>query len=264
MWKDYSLFYSSLFTKPPETPINTGLPSGEEWLGTLHHSSPLFTTLHRINAEPLTYAREYCWAATYHEAWSSLMTSAGLQWWLKQGVGNNLGASKNTGWREVKSGEECIATLHPCKSLIYSWLYCICEEWRVFLKEAYYYPAFECHIWWLLTSYMMQAYAVYGVGWCYIECRLRPNMPPASTLYANIRNHLSWCCYTLGEWVIFMLPSRRETATISANGGGWSYTLSERLNVKCLIIRWIDLRKWPLYYTIYSNIYTLLYFLYYT
>ena len=45
-------------------------------------------------------------------------------------------------------------------------------------------------------------------------------MPPASTLYADIRNHLSWRCYTLGEWVIFMLPSRRETATISANGGG--------------------------------------------
>ena len=102
------------------------------------HSSPLFTTLHRINAEPLTYAREYCWAATYHEAWSSLMTSAGLQWWLKQGVRNDLGASKNTGWREVKSGEECIVTLHPCKPLIYSWLCRICEEWRVFLKVALY------------------------------------------------------------------------------------------------------------------------------
>ena len=102
------------------------------------HSSPLFTTLHRINAEPLTYAREYCWAATYHEAWSSLMTSAGLQWWLKHGVGNDLGASKNTGWREVKSGEECIVTLHPCKPLIYSWLCRICEEWRVFLKVALY------------------------------------------------------------------------------------------------------------------------------
>ena len=102
------------------------------------HSSPLFTTLHRINAEPLTYAREYCWAATYHEAWSSLMTSAGLQWWLKLGVGNDLGATKNTGWREVKSGEECIVTLHPCKPLIYSWLWRICEEWRVFLKVALY------------------------------------------------------------------------------------------------------------------------------
>ena len=97
-------------------------------------------TLHRlrINAEPLTYAREYCWAATYHEAWSSLMTSAGLLWWLKLGVGNDLGSSKNTGWREVKSGEECIVTLHPCKPLIYSWLCRVCEEWRVFLKVALY------------------------------------------------------------------------------------------------------------------------------
>ena len=120
------------------------------------------------------------------------------------------------------------------------------------------------HIWWLPASYMMQAHAVYGVGWCHIGCRLMPDMPPASTLYADVWTHLAWRCYTLGEWVVFMLPFRRETATISANGGGWSYTLSERLNVKCLIIRWIDLRKWPLYYTIYSNIYTLLYFLYYT
>ena len=66
------------------------------------------------------------------------MTSAGLQWWLKQGAGNDLGASKNTGWREVKSSEECIATLHPYKHLIYSWLCRICEEWRVFLKVALY------------------------------------------------------------------------------------------------------------------------------
>ena len=114
------------------------------------------------------------------------------------------------------------------------------------------------------VSYMILASVIYDALSCHIGCRLMPNMPPASILYADIRNHLSWCCYTLGEWVIFMLPSRRETATISANGGGWSYTLSERLNVKCLIIRWIDSIKWPLYYTIYSNIYTLLYFLYYT
>ena len=120
------------------------------------------------------------------------------------------------------------------------------------------------HIWYLPASYMILACVIYDALSCHVECRLRPNMPPASTLYADIWNHLSWCCYTLGEWGIFMLPSRRETATISANGGGWSYTLSERLNVKCLIIRWIDSIKWPLYYTIYSNIYTLLYFLYYT
>ena len=120
------------------------------------------------------------------------------------------------------------------------------------------------HIWYLPASYMMQAHAVYGVGWCHIGCRLMPDMPLASTLYADVWTHLSWRCYTLGEWVVFMLPFRRETATISANGGGWSYTLSERRNAKCLIIRWIDLKKCPLYYTIYSNIYTLLYFLYYT
>ena len=120
------------------------------------------------------------------------------------------------------------------------------------------------HIWWLLTSYMILASVIYDASSCRIWRRLMPNMPLASTLYADVWTHLSWRCYTLGEWVVFMLPSRRETATVSANGGGWSYTLSERLNAKYLIIRWIGLRKWPLYYTIYSNIYTLLYFLYYT
>ena len=51
----HSLFYSSLFTKSPETPINTGVPRGEEWRTTLHHSSPtlhldsLFIGLRRVN-----------------------------------------------------------------------------------------------------------------------------------------------------------------------------------------------------------------------
>ena len=36
----HSLFYSSLFTKSPKTPINTGVPRGEELCATLHHSSP--------------------------------------------------------------------------------------------------------------------------------------------------------------------------------------------------------------------------------
>ena len=115
------------------------------------------------------------------------------------------------------------------------------------------------HIWYLLASYMILACVIYDALSCHVECRLRPNMPPASTLYADIWNHLSWCCYTLGEWGIFMLPSRRETATISANGGGWSYTLSERLNVKCLIIRWIDLKNGP-----YTIPYIVIYILYYT
>ena len=39
----HSLFYSSLFTKSAETPLNTGVSRGEEWRTTLHHSSPLFT-----------------------------------------------------------------------------------------------------------------------------------------------------------------------------------------------------------------------------
>ena len=39
----HSLFYSSPFTKSPETPLNTGVSRGEEWRTTLHHSSPLFT-----------------------------------------------------------------------------------------------------------------------------------------------------------------------------------------------------------------------------
>ena len=50
--KDYSLFYSSLFTKPPEPPINTGGLRGEEWRGTLHHSSPLFTPLTVSQSQP--------------------------------------------------------------------------------------------------------------------------------------------------------------------------------------------------------------------
>ena len=50
--KDYSRFYSSLFTKPPETPINTGVLRGEEWRGTLHHSSPLFTPLTVSQSQP--------------------------------------------------------------------------------------------------------------------------------------------------------------------------------------------------------------------
>ena len=33
-------FYSSLFTKSAETPINTGVARGEELRITLHHSSP--------------------------------------------------------------------------------------------------------------------------------------------------------------------------------------------------------------------------------
>ena len=190
---------------------------------------------------------------------TSLETEAGHHWWPKDYLTNGNLSKKYWSWRVGEEWWRVAQALHPHKFLRYKHLCYFCEEWRVFLKEAYYYPAFECHIWWLPASYMMNAYVIYDTclrhiwylpasymipvcviydaGSCHIGCRLMPNMPPASTLYADIRKHLSWRCYTLGEWVIFMLPSWRETATISANGGCWSYTLSERLNAKYLIIR---------------------------
>ena len=58
--KPCSPFYSSLFTDSPETPINTGVARGEEWLSTLHNSSPLFTR-----------------TQTYHEAHTSFVHRAG-------------------------------------------------------------------------------------------------------------------------------------------------------------------------------------------
>ena len=99
-------------------------------------SSPLFTTLHP----------DFFWGRNHfrNNVWSSMMTCFCLQWWPAPGFNDDqLQASMMAGltairWREVKSGEECIVTLHPYKPLIYSWLYCICEEWRVFLKVALY------------------------------------------------------------------------------------------------------------------------------
>ena len=46
--KSHSRFYSSLFTKSPETPVFIGITGGEEWAVTLHNSSPHFTTLHHF------------------------------------------------------------------------------------------------------------------------------------------------------------------------------------------------------------------------
>ena len=38
--KSHSRFYSSLFTKSPETPVFIGITGGEEWSFTLHNPSP--------------------------------------------------------------------------------------------------------------------------------------------------------------------------------------------------------------------------------
>ena len=48
----HSLFYSSLFTKSPETPINTGVARGEELRTTLHHSSPSDCARNWIGSSP--------------------------------------------------------------------------------------------------------------------------------------------------------------------------------------------------------------------
>ena len=101
-----------------------------------------------------------------------------------------------------------------------------------------------CHIWWLLTSYMMIAYVIYddrlrhiwylpasymmhshailGVGWCPI-CLLQASyMPISETIFPGVAtlSGSGWfLCYHLGEK---QLPSRRmgvAEATLSASGG---------------------------------------------
>ena len=59
-----------------------------------------------------------------------MMAEAGSKEWSR--------SLKKYRWREVKSGEEYLVTLHARNLLIYSWLCCICEEWRVFLKVSLY------------------------------------------------------------------------------------------------------------------------------
>ena len=101
-----------------------------------------------------------------------------------------------------------------------------------------------CHIWWLLTSYMMIAYVIYdtrqrhiwylpasymmhshaisGVGWCPICLLQAPYMPISETIFPGVAtlSGSGWfLCYHLGEK---QLPSRRmgvAEATLSASGG---------------------------------------------
>ena len=53
--KSHSRFYSSLFTKSPETPVFIGITGGEEWSFTLHNSSQPFTTLHLNSVLTFSY-----------------------------------------------------------------------------------------------------------------------------------------------------------------------------------------------------------------
>ena len=96
VWKDYSLFYSSLFTKPPETPINTGLPSGEEWQGTLHHSSPYKRgAAYLCKGVLLSRYLSRSLVIIDDQRWSSMMAEAGSREW-----------SRSHKKYRVKSGEE--------------------------------------------------------------------------------------------------------------------------------------------------------------
>lgn len=84
------------------------------------------------------------------------------------------------------------------------------------------------HIWYLLASYMILACVIYDALSCHVECRLRPNMPPASTYMpisetifpgvATLSGSGGFLCYHLGEK---QLPSRRmgvAEATLLARG----------------------------------------------
>ena len=119
--KDYSRFYSSLFTKSAETPINTGGVGGEEWWFTLHHSSLIARFSYHL-FQDLVFIDD--------RAWSSLMTKPSLHWWRNHCLADIL--SSKIIW--VKSGEEwwrVSSTLHPPNHLIYNILYHPGEGWRV-------------------------------------------------------------------------------------------------------------------------------------
>ena len=112
----------------------------------LLNPSPPFTTLHPvqgISAEP----------PTYHKGRSSLMTGAGLHWWLelvfiddwswsslmaKPLLEKRLHSKKWWGWRVGEGWWRVKTTLHPYKSFIYRRLRRLGEGWRVFLKVALY------------------------------------------------------------------------------------------------------------------------------
>ena len=115
--KSHSRFYSSLFTKSAETPINTGGVGGEEWWFTLHHSSPLFTLIIFLNA-------------SYKQWFGHLLWPAPIIYY------DQLQPSKMTELRnKVKSGEEwvksCLYLFTPRNPSVYGHFRASGEEWRV-------------------------------------------------------------------------------------------------------------------------------------
>ena len=82
--KHHSSFYSSLFTKSAETPINTGVARGEEWRITLHLSSPLFTPLSSDYARKLN---EKSTCSVFEESHADFADDADFpgEEWVKRG-----------------------------------------------------------------------------------------------------------------------------------------------------------------------------------
>ena len=124
----HSLFYSSLFTKSPETPINTGVPRGEEWRTTLHHSSP---TLHLdilFSVRRLSSARRPSGFAIRCKKMFDLWN---------RGICNPPSIYKQLAKKSgVKSGEEPSALFTLPNQLIHKYLRHSGEGWRVLLKVA--------------------------------------------------------------------------------------------------------------------------------
>ena len=152
----HSLFYSSLFTKSAETPINTGVPRGEEWRTTLHHSSPtlhldiLFIGLRWVNRAFLLHGlrtdsvrrlssvrRPSGFATVRRPSGFAIRCKKMFDLW-NRGICNPPPSiykqlAKKSG---VKSGEESSALFTLSKQLIRKHLRHSGEGWRVFLKVA--------------------------------------------------------------------------------------------------------------------------------
>ena len=128
--------YSSLFTQPPQTPINRAFPRVKSWL----NSSPLFTTLHLdILFIGLRWVNR---AFLFHGLRTDFKRKIDLfGFWRKSHrfgfpFGRRFSIHRFSQIFRVKSGEEWRTTLHPCKFLSYRYLHPFGEGWRVFLKVA--------------------------------------------------------------------------------------------------------------------------------
>ena len=104
-------------------------------------------------------------------------------------------------------------------------LFRLCHIWWLLtsymILASVIYDTCQRHIWWLPASYMMQAHAILSVGWCPI-CLLQASyMPISETIFPGVAtlSGSGWfLCYYLGEK---QLPSRRmgvAEATLLARG----------------------------------------------